>query len=129
MAKRKSPAAQAFRTEHDSMGELRVPADALCGAQTQRAVDNFHISGRPMPAGFVRALVRAFLLVYGLVVWVATGLVAVFDRKRRTLLDLAMHTEERYLVPDTQQRRYLREQLIAQRGRPTAPAPEPPPVP
>lgn len=79
--------------------------------------------------GFVRALVRAFLLVYGLVVWVATGLVAVFDRKRRTLLDLAMHTEERYLVPDTQQRRYLREQLIAQRGRPTAPAPEPPPVP
>ena len=56
MAKRKSPAAQAFRTEHDSMGELRVPADALWGAQTQRAVDNFHISGRPMPAGFVRAL-------------------------------------------------------------------------
>ena len=56
MAKRTSPAMQAFRTEHDSMGELRVPADALWGAQTQRAVDNFHISGRPMPAGFVRAL-------------------------------------------------------------------------
>ncbi len=46
----------AFRTEHDSMGELKVPADALWGAQTQRALDNFHISGRPMPAAFVRAL-------------------------------------------------------------------------
>ena len=45
-----------FRTEHDSMGELRVPADALWGAQTQRAVENFPISGRPMPRGFIRAL-------------------------------------------------------------------------
>ncbi|MDQ2701939.1 MAG: class II fumarate hydratase [Pseudomonadota bacterium] len=45
-----------FRTEHDSMGDLKVPADALWGAQTQRAVDNFPISGRPMPRGFIRAL-------------------------------------------------------------------------
>ncbi|HET7655550.1 MAG TPA: class II fumarate hydratase [Luteimonas sp.] len=45
-----------FRTEHDSMGELQVPADALWGAQTQRAVENFPISGRPMPRGFIRAL-------------------------------------------------------------------------
>ena len=45
-----------FRSEHDSMGKLQVPADALWGAQTQRAVDNFHISGRPMPAAFIRAL-------------------------------------------------------------------------
>ena len=45
-----------FRIEHDSMGELRVPADALWGAQTQRAVQNFPISGRPMPRGFIRAL-------------------------------------------------------------------------
>ena len=45
-----------FRTEHDSMGELRVPGDALWGAQTQRAVENFPISGRPMPRGFIRAL-------------------------------------------------------------------------
>ena len=44
------------RTEHDSMGELQVPADALWGAQTQRAVENFTISGRPMPRGFIRAL-------------------------------------------------------------------------
>src|SRR5690606_27089537 len=45
-----------YRVEHDSMGELQVPADALWGAQTQRAVDNFPISGRPMPRGFIRAL-------------------------------------------------------------------------
>ena len=49
-------AAKRFRTERDSMGELRVPADALWGAQTQRAVDNFPMSGRPMPRGFIRAL-------------------------------------------------------------------------
>ncbi len=34
-----------FRIERDSMGELKVPADALWGAQTQRAVENFPISG------------------------------------------------------------------------------------
>ena len=45
-----------FRTEHDSMGELEVPADALWGAQTQRAVQNFPVSGRPMPRDFIRAL-------------------------------------------------------------------------
>jgi fumarate hydratase class II len=44
------------RTERDSMGELRVPAHALWGAQTQRAVQNFRISGRPMPRPFIRAL-------------------------------------------------------------------------
>ena len=45
-----------YRIERDSMGELRVPADALYGAQTQRAVDNFPISGVPMPREFIRAL-------------------------------------------------------------------------
>ena len=34
-----------YRIEKDSMGEVRVPADALYGAQTQRAVDNFPVSG------------------------------------------------------------------------------------
>ncbi|RFF49662.1 class II fumarate hydratase [Xanthomonas campestris] len=47
---------ESFRIEHDSMGELQVPADALWGAQTQRAVQNFPISGQPMPRGFIRAL-------------------------------------------------------------------------
>ena len=45
-----------YRTEHDSMGELKVPADALWGAQTQRAVENFPISGLTMPREFIRAL-------------------------------------------------------------------------
>ncbi|MDM7322738.1 MAG: class II fumarate hydratase [Gammaproteobacteria bacterium] len=45
-----------FRIEKDSMGELKVPVNALWGAQTQRAVENFHISGRPMPRPFLRAL-------------------------------------------------------------------------
>jgi len=36
---------ESFRTEHDTMGEVRVPADALYGAETQRAVENFPISG------------------------------------------------------------------------------------
>jgi fumarate hydratase class II len=45
-----------YRIEHDSMGELKVPADALYGAQTQRAVDNFPISGLRLPRPFIRAL-------------------------------------------------------------------------
>ncbi|HEY6516853.1 MAG TPA: class II fumarate hydratase [Steroidobacteraceae bacterium] len=45
-----------FRTERDSMGELKVPADALWGAQTQRAVENFPISGLAMPRAFISAL-------------------------------------------------------------------------
>ena len=45
-----------FRIEHDSMGELKVPADALYGAQTQRAVENFPISGLRIPRAMIRAL-------------------------------------------------------------------------
>lgn len=44
------------RTVHDSMGELQVPADALYGAQTQRAIENFPISGLRMPRNFIKAL-------------------------------------------------------------------------
>ena len=39
-----------YRVEHDSMGDVKVPAAAYYGAQTQRAVENFPISGRPLPA-------------------------------------------------------------------------------
>ena len=46
----------ATRVEHDSMGELNVPIDASYGAQTQRAIDNFDISGLSMPPAFIRAL-------------------------------------------------------------------------
>ncbi len=44
------------RTEQDSMGSLEVPAEALYGAQTQRAVNNFPISGLRMPKAFISAL-------------------------------------------------------------------------
>ena len=57
--------ADGYRVERDSMGELRVPADALWGAQTQRAVQNFPISGLTLPRGFIRAL--------GLTKWAAAG--------------------------------------------------------
>lgn len=52
-----------IRIEHDSMGELAVPGDALWGAQTQRAVQNFQLSGLRMPAAFIQAL--------GLIKWAA----------------------------------------------------------
>ncbi len=52
-----------FRIERDSLGELKVPGDALWGAQTQRAVENFPISGLRMPRDFIRAL--------GLIKWAA----------------------------------------------------------
>ncbi len=44
-----------YRIEHDSMGEVRVPADALWGAQTQRSHENFPIGGQTMPAEVIRA--------------------------------------------------------------------------
>lgn len=47
------------RIERDSMGELQVPAEALYGAQTQRAVNNFPISQQRMPTQFIRALLLA----------------------------------------------------------------------
>ncbi|HET7229514.1 MAG TPA: class II fumarate hydratase [Longimicrobium sp.] len=45
-----------FRTEKDSLGEMRVPAEALYGAQTQRAVENFPISGIGFPRRFIHAM-------------------------------------------------------------------------
>ena len=56
---------KSYRIEKDSMGELKVPEDALWGAQTQRAVENFPISGLRMP--------RAFIAALGLVKWAAAG--------------------------------------------------------
>ncbi|MBJ7290669.1 lyase family protein, partial [Williamsia sp.] len=45
-----------FRIEHDTMGEVRVPVDALWRAQTQRAVENFPISHRPLERTQIRAM-------------------------------------------------------------------------
>ena len=54
-----------FRTERDSMGEVRLPAHAYYGPQTQRAVENFPISGRTLPPELIHAL--------GLVKWAAAA--------------------------------------------------------
>jgi fumarate hydratase class II len=59
------PAMTPFRTERDSMGEVRLPAHAYYGPQTQRAVENFPISGRPLPPELIHAL--------GLVKWAAAA--------------------------------------------------------
>ena len=75
---------KAFRVEHDSMGEINVPADALWGAQTQRAVDNFAISGRPMPRAFIRALG----LIKGSAAAVNQAL-GVLDKKRGQAIEAA----------------------------------------
>ncbi|WP_268532812.1 class II fumarate hydratase [Cellulomonas sp. CW35] len=47
-----------YRIEHDTMGEVRVPATALYRAQTQRAVENFPISGSRLERGHIEALAR-----------------------------------------------------------------------
>jgi fumarate hydratase class II len=65
-----------FRIEHDTMGEVRVPASALYRAQTQRAVENFPISGR----GLERAQIRALGLVKGAAARV-NGRIGVLDEK------------------------------------------------
>src|SRR5690606_7013082 len=52
-----------LRIERDSLGELKVRSDALWGAQTQRAIENFPLSGLRMPRDFIRAL--------GLIKWAA----------------------------------------------------------
>src|SRR5688500_4403061 len=52
-----------FRVEKDSMGEVRVPADAYWGASTQRAVENFPVSGLRFP--------RRFIEVLGVIKWAA----------------------------------------------------------
>jgi fumarate hydratase class II len=63
-----------FRTEHDSMGDVAVPRDALWQAQTQRAVENFPISGRPIE----RALIGALASIKGAGA-VANGKLGIFE--------------------------------------------------
>ena len=47
-----------YRTETDSLGDIQVPTEALWGAQTQRAVENFQVSGQPMPRAFIAAVAQ-----------------------------------------------------------------------
>ena len=73
-----------YRIEHDTMGEVRVPADALWRAQTQRAVENFPISGR----GLERAQIRALGLVKGAAARVNADL-GVLDAQRAAAIAAA----------------------------------------
>ena len=57
MASTPSPVAK-YRIERDPLGEVRVPADAYYGGQTQRAVENFPISGLTAPPELVTATVQ-----------------------------------------------------------------------
>lgn len=72
------------RTEHDSMGTIEVPVDALYGAQTARAVQNFPISGQPVPAQIVHAL--ALLKAQAAVV---NGELGVLDAERASAIEAA----------------------------------------
>ncbi|MEV7945858.1 class II fumarate hydratase [Streptomyces rubiginosohelvolus] len=53
-----TPGGAEYRTEHDSMGEVRVPAHAKWRAQTQRAVENFPVSGQRLERAHIEALAR-----------------------------------------------------------------------
>lgn len=79
-----------YRVEKDSMGEVRVPADALWGAQTQRAVDNFPISGLVAP----RALIRALGLIKACAAAVNEDLGLLDGKRGRAIQDAAMAVSE-----------------------------------
>src|SRR5690348_15233367 len=74
----------AFRTERDSMGEMKVPADAYYGAQTARAVENFPISDLRFSRRFIAAM--------GLIKWAAAEVnygLGLFDERREQLIKQA----------------------------------------
>ena len=72
------------------MGELKVPADAMWGAQTQRAIDNFPISGMPMPRGFIRALG----LIKATAAQVNTGLKQIRPKIGKAIIEASMEVAE-----------------------------------
>ena len=71
-----------YRLEHDSMGEVKVPADALWGAQTQRSLEHFEIGEEKMPL----EIVRAFALVKKAAAR-ANQRLAVLDEQRCALIE------------------------------------------
>jgi fumarate hydratase class II len=76
--------AEAYRTEKDSMGEMRVPADAYYGAQTGRAVENFPISDLRFPRRFIAAM--------GLIKWACAEVnfrLGLLDERRESLIQQA----------------------------------------
>jgi hypothetical protein len=67
-------------------------------------------------------MIRAWLEVFGIAFWIITGVISLFDAKRRILLDLLLNTEVRYSVPENQQRRHLRDAIEERREAPSATA-------
>ena len=55
-----APVAEGYRIEKDSLGEVRVPKSAMYGAQTQRAFENFPISGQRFSRRFIQAIYDKF---------------------------------------------------------------------
>src|SRR5256886_15584031 len=73
-----------FRSERDSMGEMKVPSDAYYGAQTARAVENFPISDLRFSRRFIAAM--------GMIKWAAAQInseLGLLDENRRALLQQA----------------------------------------
>ncbi len=79
----RTPPMPAQREERDSMGPLLVPAEALYGAQTQRAVLNFPVSGETMPPSFIRAL----LLIKAAAAHTNGALGVIADTEARAIAD------------------------------------------
>lgn len=74
------------RIERDSLGEVKIPSEMLYGAQTQRAVENFRLSGMRFPRVFLRAL--GLIKEAAASVNVASGLL---DEKRAAFIIQAAH--------------------------------------
>ena len=75
-----------YRLEHDTMGEVRVPADRYWGAQTQRSFENFRIGTEKMPP----EVIRAFAVVK-LAAARANAQLCVLDERRAGAIETARH--------------------------------------
>ena len=69
-----------YRIEKDSMGEVKVPQSALYGAQTQRAIDNFKISGDVFPPEFIESLAS---LKASCAIEIGLGHLGIFNHRSR----------------------------------------------
>lgn len=76
-----------YRVEKDSMGELNVPYNALYGAQTQRAIDNFPISSTPMPKAFITSLIEVKLAAAK-----ANTALGLLSEEKLSAIDTACHS-------------------------------------
>jgi fumarate hydratase, class II len=79
-----------YRIERDTMGEVRVPADALWRAQTQRAVENFPISGRGLEPAHIRALAQ----IKGTAAQVNASLGVLEDDLAKAIVTAAAHVAD-----------------------------------